>query len=337
MSVIKATKWKNHDIKATVAHKKYICDKAIKQYWFNGLKPANFQQNWQEILMSSVNYSKSKRKDYRFIFSVKKENVKNKNKFLACCIQYQKKYFPDFCGLFCIHETDTQYHAHFLLNPVNIFDKDRRFHKISPAQFEHIKTGFNDYLKIFGLYDCQSFDNYKQRSWGQYFSDRKNSKARNHQNGRNYNMQMKEKFIDEFFNPFTNFLSNNSNYKFKPLIRKKWKKVNKNSYYQTKDLTDKIKEIKEKWKDIRWALLMNKLTDTKGIELFENLFALNSSSKPKLTMTFPELQNKCNAANLSQLFSEAKQLSNQFQYINDCVSLELNKVKDDDFCSSISR
>lgn len=337
MSVAKSTKWKNHNINATVAHKKYICNKAIRQYWFNGLNPTNFQQNWQSILQPSINYHKSKRKDYRFVFSVSKKSVENKNKFFACCVQFQKKYFPDFCGLFAIHETDTQYHAHFLLNPVNIFDKDRRFHKISPEQFDKIKNGFNDYLKIFEMYDNQSFTKYKQRSWGQYYQDRKNGKARNYQNCRQYNMQQKERFIDEHFNPFIDFINANSKYKFTPLTRKKYKKLTRNSYYQTADLINKIAEIKEKWKDIRWALLMSRLLDTRGIELFENLFSLSSNSKQKLTMSYPEIQRKCQSENLTQLFQDAKHLSNQFQYINESVHLEINQVKDDDFYSSISR
>ncbi len=120
MSASKSTKWSNHNIGATVCHKKYICEKAEKQFWFNGIKPANFQQNWQTLLQSSVNFNKSKRKDYRFMFSVSKKNAKNINKFFACCIQFQRHIFKDFAGLFAIHEKDNNYHVHFLLNPVNI-------------------------------------------------------------------------------------------------------------------------------------------------------------------------------------------------------------------------
>ncbi len=337
MSVSKSTSWGNSDINATFAHKEYILKKAVKQYWF-GIKPTDFKRQWRETLQTSVNYKRSKRKDYRFVFSVKKNgNNINLQKFYAMCIQVQKRNFNSYSGIFAIHEKDTDIHVHFLLNPVNISNSNRTFHKISPQNYDNIKKSWEHYLNIFQLSDGYSYSKFKQRSWGQYYSDRKKGLRAPKQNFKQYNMQMKEKFTDEFFNPFIDFLNRNAGYNFQKLTRKKYKKLTRNSYYQTADLLNKIKEIKEKWKDIRWALLMSRLIDSQGIEFFENIFSLNSNSKPKLAMSFPELQKKCQSENLTQMFQEAKQLSNQFQHINDCINLELNQVKNDDFYSSISR
>jgi len=255
------------------------------------------------------------------------------------CIQFQKKNFKNFAGVFAIHKKENNIHVHFLLNPVDINNPYRKFHKISPFDYQNIKENWESYLKIFGLYDGCSNSQLKQRSWGKYFYERKIGYATGRQNFKNYNMQIKEKFVDEFLNPSIIFFNRHSRSNLGLLTKKKYRKQSQYSYYNSRDINDKIAEIKNKWQDIRWALLANRLMDNTVLQAVSDIFNFSASGKSKISESYSDVYNKVQQLNLKYLFAEAKQLNAEFNYINDCVNLDTNKVRnyDDDFSLSVLR
>lgn len=326
MSVSKSTIWKNHNLNSTFANKKYILKSAKKQYWFN-ITPSKFEQNWSGILKSSINYNRSKRKDYRFVFSVKKQNKEiNLQRFYAMCIQFQKSNFKNHAGLFAIHQKNTDCHVHFLLNPIDISNPNRKFHKISPENFQIIKENWEHYLKIFNIDDGHSYSKLKQRSWGKYFFDRKNKKKNSINNFR-YNLSMRDNFINKFFNPSLSFLNRNANTNLNYLKLKKYKKNQKYSYFNTTDLLKKIQEIKRKWNEIKLQLSMKKVYSNTIDSFFNLLFSIEKNGK--FQKSFAEIYSLFSAnTNFDNLFSEVKILTNEFFKIQNYIELE-NELEND--------
>jgi hypothetical protein len=220
-------------------------------------------------------------------------------------------------GIFAIHEADNNYHIHFLLNPINISDNKRKFHNISPKDYQSIQNNWNRFLNIFALHDGVETNKYKQRSWGDFYKTRKFDIK-----NKRYNLEMRDKFVSEFFNPVLKFLNENCNTKFKSLEKKKYRKNNKYAYFQTSDLFKTITKIKEKWSEIQWALAVKKLNSNGVIEFFNSI--LDIADNNKIQKSFPTIFNNFqnDFKNIDSLFSEYNCFQKQLKCYQDIYEIK---------------